>query len=97
MPDMKIGTIETVHTHPSTRQNFVWILNQDLIFRDRIHSSIFTPNQMKAHRVIVSDVPKEFDRSSAHTIIATVDDRGDKVTLSLRLGGGVILLRYWTH
>ena len=40
---------------------------------------------MRANGVTLSDVPKKFDRSSAHAIIPTVDDSGDKVPLIFRL------------
>ena len=47
---------------------------------------------MRAHGVIVNDVLKKFDRSSAHDIIATVDDGRDKATLILRITGVISCL-----
>ena len=41
---------------------------------------------MRAYGVTGSDVPNTSDHSSAHTIIDTVDDGGDKVTLTFRIG-----------
>ena len=85
MPGIKIGTFETVYAHPSTGDAFVLVINQGPIFGDRIHNSLLTPNQMRAHGATVSDVPKNFDRSSSYAVIATDDNSGDKVILPLRL------------
>lgn len=92
MPDIKVGTVETVYTHPTTGEAFILVINQALIFGDKIQNSLLTPNQMRSNGVTVSDVPKQFDSSSAHAIIATVDDNGEKVTLPLRLRGVISFL-----
>ena len=77
IPDINIGTVEMVYTHPST----------GFIFEDNMINYLLTPNQMRSHGVIVSDAPKRFDCSSSHAIIATVGDSEYKVTLPLRLRG----------
>ena len=78
MPDIKIGTVEKVYTHPIIGKAFILAISQALIFGDRIHNFLLNSNQMRSHGFTVSDVTKKYYRSSAHAIIATVDDNGTK-------------------
>ena len=58
MPDIKVGTAETVYTHPSTGEAYILVINQALIFGSKLQNSLLTPNQMRANGVTVCDVPK---------------------------------------
>ena len=40
---------------------------------------------MRAHGITVSDIPKQFDSTLSHSIIANVDDGDELITLPLKL------------
>ena len=58
MPDIEVGTVETVCTYPITEEAFILVINQALIFEDKIHSYFLTPNQMISHGFTANNIPK---------------------------------------
>ena len=78
MPDINVGTVEIVYTYPTSEEAFILVYNQALIFGDNISNSLLTPTQMRSHGATISDIPKQFNSSLPHTIIANIDDRMKK-------------------
>ena len=62
-----IATVATVWTD-SENQSYLLVIHQALFLGDRMGSSLLCPNQMRAHGIVVNDVPKQFDPHSTHSI-----------------------------
>lgn len=56
--EVPIGSALTSYNHPSKRECFILCINESLIFGDRLKSSLFNSNQIRAHDTTVLDVPK---------------------------------------
>ena len=59
MPNIKVGIVGTIYTNPTSGEAFISIINQSLIFGDKISSSLLTPIHMRPHGLTASDVPKK--------------------------------------
>jgi hypothetical protein len=68
---LPIVTAGTVYIDPKTGERFLLVIHECIFFRDRLRNSLLCPNQMRAHGVIVNDVPTQFDATSTHSIITT--------------------------
>ena len=44
------------------------IISESLCFGDNIADTLLTPNQLRANRIKVNDVPTQFDPKSRHSI-----------------------------
>ena len=95
--EIEIGSGETAYTC-SNGETYILIINEGLIFGDRLENTLLTPNQMRSNGITVEDTPTQFDRRSRHTIVGA-DDHGDDVTLPLTLRGVISYLstRYPTE
>ena len=90
--EVPIGSVLTAYTHPSTGECFILRFNEALIFGNRLQSSLINPNQIRAHGATVSDVPKQFDRTSTHSIVGIDDRKGQTIDLPLSLKGIISFL-----
>ena len=89
--EVPIGTAATAYVHPKTGETIILVFNEALIFGDKLKSSLINPNQMRSHGVTVSDVPKQFDIKSTHSITG-LDERNVMVDLPLSLRGIISFL-----
>ena len=85
MPDIKVGTVYIMYTDAKIWQAFILAPNQALTFGKKIHKYLVTPTQMQVGRVIVSDIPIQFDSNSTRTIIGNIDYGGDHIIFHLKL------------
>ena len=83
--EIEIGSGETAYTC-SNGETYILVINEGLIFGERLENTLLTPNQMRSNGTTVEDTPTQFDRRSRHAIVGT-DDHGDEVTLPLILRG----------
>ncbi len=89
--DVPIGTALTAWTSPEIGETFIFVLNQALIFGDSLKHTLLCPNQLRAHGLQVSDVPKQFDKNSSHSIFIPEHD------LRIPLGLRGVISRFETH
>ena len=87
---IEIGSAETAYTS-STGETYILVINEGLIFGERLEHSLLTPNQMRANGITVEDTPTQFDRRSKHAIIGT-DNSGTEVVMPLLLRGMISYL-----
>ncbi len=66
--NVPIGTVATAWVVPETGETIILIFNEALFFGDRLDHSLLCPNQMRAHGIVVSDTPMQFDQQSTHSI-----------------------------
>jgi hypothetical protein len=52
-----------------TGENLMLVLNQCVYFRTRLKHSLICRNQLRAHGVVVDDIPRQFEPKSQHAII----------------------------
>jgi hypothetical protein len=83
MHDIPIATVGTVWTKPVTGESYLLVFNQCIFFGDRLKHSLICPNQLRAHGIIVDDIPTQFDTKSQHAIIH------EALTIPLDLAGVV--------
>jgi hypothetical protein len=67
--DVPIVTVATAWDDPATGEVTVLYIHKALYFRDKMSHTLLCPNQLRANRWEVQDVPKQFDAESAHAII----------------------------
>ena len=91
LKDIPITTAATVWTS-SKGEHFLLLFHEALFFGDRLEKSLICPNQMRAHGLIVEDVPRQFDRTSSHSI--RIPAHND-LTIPLELNG--IMSCFATH
>ena len=63
-----IGTIATSWTDENNGETLVLLFPESLYFGDRLPNSLLCPNQMRAYGAKVSDVPRQYDITSSHSI-----------------------------
>ena len=68
MPNNDIGTAATIWDFPTTGISHMVIISEALCFGDKIADTLLTPNQLRANRIKVDDVPKQFDPKSHYSI-----------------------------
>jgi hypothetical protein len=64
-------------------KSYILKVHECLFFGDRMDSSLLNPNQMRHHGIVVDDVPRQYDRSSTHSIYCPEDE----VRIPLALNG----------
>ena len=76
-------------------ETYILHLNQCLDFRSSMEDSILCTNQARFHGLLINDVPKQFDRSSSHSIVIPSEDN---LEFPLKMNGPVsyISVRYPT-
>jgi hypothetical protein len=84
MNGIPIATCGTIYDDPTTGIAHMLVFGQALFFGDRIKGSLVPPNQIRASGHIVSDVPKQFDRRSSHSIHFQDDNEDLVIPLELR-------------
>ena len=65
--DIPITTAATVWTS-EIGDSYLLLFHEALFFGDRLDKSLICTNQLRAHGLIVEDVPRQFDRRSTHSI-----------------------------
>ena len=68
--EIEIGSGETAYTCHNG-ETYILVINEGLIFGERLENTLLTPNQMRSNGITVEDTPKQFDRRSKHAIIWT--------------------------
>ena len=68
MPNIDIGTAATIWYCPTTGISYMVIISEALCFGDNIADTLLTPNHIRANRIKVDDVPKQFDPNSRNYI-----------------------------
>jgi hypothetical protein len=81
--EIPIATVGTVWTKPVTGESYLLVLNQCIFFGDHLKHSLICPNLLRAHGIIVDDIPSQFDTKSQHAIIH------EALTIPLDLAGVV--------
>jgi hypothetical protein len=89
MEDIPIATVCTVRTNPTTGEYLMLVLNQCVYFGTLLKHSLICPNQLRAHGVVVHDIPTQFDPTSQHAII-----RND-LTIPLDMSGVVSYIKQY--
>jgi hypothetical protein len=87
MHDIPIATVGTVWTKSVTGESCLLAFNQCIFFGDRLKHSLIYPNQLRAHGIIVQDIPSQFDTKSQHAIIH------EALTIPLDLVGVVLYFK----
>ena len=82
--DVPIVKGATAYTHPESGMTYILVFGQSLYFGSKIDHSLINPNQLRAHRLIVDDVPKHlsYDYKSTHSIMDY--DKTFSIPLQLR-------------
>ncbi len=57
IPDVPIVKAATAYDNPLTGETFILIFEQALYFGDKLENTLLCPNQLRAHGVVVDDVP----------------------------------------
>ena len=83
LEDIPIATAATVWTSEQGTR-YLLLFHEALFFGDRLDKSLICTNQLRAHGLVVEDVPRQFDRRSTHSI--RVPDCDD-LTIPLELNG----------
>ena len=83
LQNIPIAKVATAWIDPANGEVFILIFNHALYFGNKLDHSLICPNQLRAHGVIVDDVPKQFHRSSTHSIYAPEDN----ITIPLEMHG----------
>jgi hypothetical protein len=80
--DVPIATVATAYDCPLTGRVYVLVINEALYFGDQMHHTLLCPNQLRANGLKVDDCPKQYDKSSTHSIM--VPDSDLVIPLSMR-------------
>jgi hypothetical protein len=67
--DVPIATVATASDDPATGEVTVIYIHEALYFGDKMSNTRHCPNQLRANRWKVQDMPKHFNAESAHAII----------------------------
>jgi hypothetical protein len=86
LENIPVATCGTAYDDPATGEVLLLVFGQALFFGQRIKGSLIPPNQMRDNGLIVSDVPRQFDRHSPHSIVVQ-DDDDRELTIPLQLQG----------
>jgi hypothetical protein len=89
--DVPITMVATAWDDPETGKVIVLYIHEALYFGDRMSHTILCPNQLRANRWTVQDVPKQFDAGSAHAII----DPTGHLRMPLERSGMISYLPRW--
>jgi hypothetical protein len=81
----------TVWTSPTDGQPYLLIVNEGIYCGDSVRHSLLNPNQLRANGIIVDDCPKQFDKSSTHSL--SISDH--ELTIPLTLSG--VISSFETH
>ena len=82
-----IGTIATAWVDPKSGETFILEFPESLYFGDRMSHTLLCPNQLRAHGLIVNDVPRQFDERSTHSIQVLADYGGTEIEIPLEMNG----------
>ena len=63
-----IGTIATSWTDERDGTTYVLCFPESLYFGDRLPTTLLCPNQMRDHKIVVEDTPKQYNPASGHCI-----------------------------
>ena len=66
-----IGTIATSWTNPEDGITYVLCFPESLYFGDRLPTTLICPNQLRDHKTVVEDTPRQYNPTSNHCI--TID------------------------
>ena len=58
--EVEICTVATAYDDPKSGTTFILIFGQALFFGQSLETSLMPPNQLRAHGLVVDDVPKQF-------------------------------------
>ena len=86
MANIDIGTVATIWDCPTTGISYMVIISEALCFGNKIADTLLTPNQLRANRIKVDDVPKQFDPKSRHSI-HSFPKAGEDVEIPLGMQG----------
>ena len=91
MKNISIGTVIYAVDDPQTGETVLLVLvHEQLIFGDRMSTSLLNPNQLRSYGVKVNECPKQFDRSSPHSV--SVPRKNVFLELPLELDGVISYL-----
>jgi Reverse transcriptase (RNA-dependent DNA polymerase) len=65
---LPIVTAATVYTS-DVGLAYILVIHECIFFGTRLRNSLICPNQLRAHGIVVNDVPTQFDPDSTHSII----------------------------
>jgi hypothetical protein len=80
--NVPIATVATAYDCPATGRVYVLVINEALYIGDKMHHTLLCPNQLRVHGLKVDDCPKQYDKSSTHSIM--VPDNNLTMPLSMR-------------
>jgi hypothetical protein len=82
-----IGTVAYAVTDSVTGDTVLLIMHEQLIFGDRLPYSLLNPNQLRAYGVKVDDIPKQYEKSSLHSISVNRDSGFEPFKIPLEMNG----------
>ncbi len=77
MSDVPIVQAATAYDDPESGETFVLVVNQGLYLGEALQNSLLNPNQLRAHGVVVDDIPKHLapdPNKATHSIFMPSDD-----------------------
>ena len=80
LKDIPIATVATVWECPRTMEGFLLIIHEALYFGKKLKVSLLCPNQLRNHGLQVNDTPKQFDKTSSHSIRT---EKGQEIPLEM--------------
>jgi hypothetical protein len=84
-PGVRISTVAYLWEEPESGKPYVLIVHEALYFGDELEGSLMNPNQIRDNGIRVDDVPRQFDRTSTHSIHIPEHE----ITIPLSLNGVV--------
>ena len=85
LQNIPIANCATVWTDADNGQRYLLVFHECLFFGNRMDNSLICPNQLRENGLTVHDTPKQYDRSSSHSI--RIDDLVIPLTMSGVISG----------
>ena len=67
MEGIPVATVGTAY-ETNWGEVVILVIHEALYFGDALSHSLWCPNQLRAHGLVVKDTPKQFDKESTHAI-----------------------------
>lgn len=85
-----ITSMATVWVNPLDGNSYLLVLNEGIYCGNAMRHSLLAPSQLRSNGVAVHDCPKQFDRTSSHSLQIS-----DDITIPLHLKG--VISSFITH
>lgn len=85
--NIPIGTVIYAVEDPKDGRTVLLVMHEQLIFGDRLETSLINPNQLRNFGLTVSDTPRQFDRNSTHSISVPRGENETPLRVPLEMKG----------